>query len=888
MIRFIYFLLFLAFSFSQTTGKISGIIYDAETGEPIIGANIVVVGTDLGASSDTDGSFFIININPGTYSLKVHYIGYAPLILNQVSVSVNRTNQLEPILIEQSSIEGETIQVTVDASNIKKDQTGTVKNISSDQINMLPVENIDAVINMQAGVVANHFRGGRSTEVTYLVDGIRVDEGFSGEGQAVSIEPDAVSELEVITGTFNAEYGKAMSGVVNQVTKSGSNNFEGSVTYSYSNYFSNNDHIFPGIDQSELNRNNDIRFQLSGPILKDKLFFFLNARRVGNNNHLNGYNYFSSTDLSDYTSDNPSDWFSEHSGDSSMVAMNTSENTSLMGKLLYQFSSKFKSSFLFTLNFDKWYPYYHNFLYNPSGMAHTERTTSFYAWQSNYMFSKSLFIDFKYSLLKYYNGYYVYENPLSDEYVSSIYFQDVPGFYTGGQEKSHSTRETLDHNLKMDATWQINKFHSLKAGMDLLFHNINNEYYTILNYYNVTSTLISPEDYQAYIFPADSLTTYNDVFDVSPSELSLYIQDKMEFDAMVINLGLRFDRFNPNVMYPSEYRNPLNLINEVEQSDYLEANIQTQLSPRLGIAYQVSDEAVMRFSYGHFFQMPPFYAMYNRSDWLVSTGDFQTVMGNPNLSAEKTVKYEIGVWQKINRNVSFDVNLYYKDIYDLLSTEIITTFNNVKYGLYTNKDYGNVRGLELKLDMLYENVSIMTNYTLQFTRGIADNPTYGFGAAANNEDPVNKLIPMSWDQRHTFNISVGYNTPSYGISAVSYFNSGTAYTFEPPDVSVQQSTNTDPNNEFKPSSVSVDIRGHYSFSVYSNIKIKLGFSIYNLFDRLNEVNVYNDTGRAYTTQISDSEISTYRSTFSSIEDVYQNPAMYSAPRNIKFTLGIVF
>ena len=205
MIRFIYFLLFLAFSFSQTTGKISGIIYDAETGEPIIGANIVVVGTDLGASSDTDGSFFIININPGTYSLKVHYIGYAPLILNQVSVSVNRTNQLEPILIEQSSIEGETIQVTVDASNIKKDQTGTVKNISSDQINMLPVENIDAVINMQAGVVANHFRGGRSTEVTYLVDGIRVDEGFSGEGQAVSIEPDAVSELEVITGTFNAE-----------------------------------------------------------------------------------------------------------------------------------------------------------------------------------------------------------------------------------------------------------------------------------------------------------------------------------------------------------------------------------------------------------------------------------------------------------------------------------------------------------------------------------------------------------------------------------------------------------------------------------------------------------------------------------------------------------
>jgi hypothetical protein len=182
-------------------------VFDEDTQEPIIGANIIVVGNNLGASSDTDGSFFIININPGTYSLKIHYIGYAPLTLNKVNVSVNRTNQLQPIFIKQSSIEGEMIEVTVDAFNVRKDQTGTVKNISSDQIDMLPVENIDAVINMQAGVVANHFRGGRSTEVTYLVDGIRVDEGFSGEGQAVSLEPDAVSEIEVITGTFNAEYG---------------------------------------------------------------------------------------------------------------------------------------------------------------------------------------------------------------------------------------------------------------------------------------------------------------------------------------------------------------------------------------------------------------------------------------------------------------------------------------------------------------------------------------------------------------------------------------------------------------------------------------------------------------------------------------------------------
>ena len=153
----------------------------------------------------------------------------------------------------------------------------------------------------------------------------------------------------------------------------------------------------------------------------------------------------------------------------------------------------------------------------------------------------------------------------------------------------------------------------------------------------------------------------------------------MEFDAMVINLGLRFDRFDPNTLYPSEYRNPLNMINQVDSSDYNQARVQTQFSPRLGIAYQVANEAVVHFSYGHFFQMPPFYAMYNRSDWLVPTGNYETVMGNPNLSAERTVKYEIGLWQRINNNLSADINLYYKDIYDLLSTKTITTFNAVSY-----------------------------------------------------------------------------------------------------------------------------------------------------------------------------------------------------------------
>ena len=221
MVKHLLLVLLIGFSFSQTTGKISGIISDAESGEPIIGANVRIADTNLGAATDTDGFYYIINLDPGIYQIEVRYIGYQTTI-KEVRVSVNRTSEAN-VFLSESVIDGDEVTVSISSMNIKKDQTSAIKNVSSDQIEILPVENVADVINMQAGVVQGHFRGGRNTEVTYLIDGIKVDEGFSSEGQAVALEPDAVSEIEVIIGTFNAEYGKAMSGVVNQITKSGTN-----------------------------------------------------------------------------------------------------------------------------------------------------------------------------------------------------------------------------------------------------------------------------------------------------------------------------------------------------------------------------------------------------------------------------------------------------------------------------------------------------------------------------------------------------------------------------------------------------------------------------------------------------------------------------------------
>ena len=274
-------LLFLSLFFvislqSQTTGKISGSIIDADTNDPLIAANVIVRDTNLGAATDVEGYYSIVNIKPGLYTLVVDMIGYKQLVLENVRVSVNRTTTIDASL-SPTVIQGETIVVEVDAITTKKDQTSTIKNISTDQIEKLAVEDLGAIVGMQAGVVEGHFRGGRNTEVTYLVDGIQIDEVFGGSSSMLSIEPDVIQDLEVITGTFNAEYGNAMSGVVNAVTKDGSNKFSGSFSTGFSEYITGNSNIFIGLDKFIFNRNQDYKFQLSGPVLKDRVFFFFNV-----------------------------------------------------------------------------------------------------------------------------------------------------------------------------------------------------------------------------------------------------------------------------------------------------------------------------------------------------------------------------------------------------------------------------------------------------------------------------------------------------------------------------------------------------------------------------------------------------------------------------------
>ena len=286
--------------------------------------------------------------------------------------------------------------------------------------------------------------------------------------------------------------------------------------------------------------------------------------------------------------------------------------------------------------------------------------------------------------------------------------------------------------------------------------------------------------------------------------------------------------------------------------------------------------------------MPPLYAMYQNHSFLVGPNDYGTTMGNVLLKPEKTITYELGLWQELTRGVSLDVALYYRDIYNLLSAKIISTYNQIEYGLYSNKDYGNARGLEVKLDLGYGSFKGTVNYTLQYTLGNADNPTQTFNRAGDSMDPVNRLIPMSWDQRHTLNGTVMFSMKNYGGTVTAYYNSGTPYTFSPQSESILSRINLYPNNAYKPATATVDATLYYNFKLMGRLHCKIDLTIYNLLDRLNENWVDSETGRAYTAVIRETDLAGHRSDYNNYEDRIQNPSMYSAPRAVKLALGINF
>ncbi|HEY6626803.1 MAG TPA: carboxypeptidase-like regulatory domain-containing protein, partial [Ignavibacteriaceae bacterium] len=230
LLALLVFLLSSTSIFAQTgVGKMSGKVLDADTKEPLIGANIILLNTNLGAATDIDGNYFILNITPGTYEVKISYVGYAPKTIQEVRVVANITYELDVELSTDFTLPD---IVVVDKKFFESKSTNTVKVIDSDQISRLPVRGVQNLASLQSGVVIQegsggqegnatiNVRGGRGSEVLYIVDGVPQNNLYNRQTTA-QVSNVAIDQISFQVGGYEAKYGQAQSGIVNVTTKSG-------------------------------------------------------------------------------------------------------------------------------------------------------------------------------------------------------------------------------------------------------------------------------------------------------------------------------------------------------------------------------------------------------------------------------------------------------------------------------------------------------------------------------------------------------------------------------------------------------------------------------------------------------------------------------------------
>ena len=877
--------------FSAAVGKIAGHITDLDTGEGLIGANVVIThvwdwenkkatpfSQSIGAAADLDGDYVILNVPPGTYNIKISMMGYTSKVIEKIQVSINRTTTLD-VTLSSSSLSVEEVVVQAKKEVIKKDLTSSIQTISAEELQTYNIESIGEAVSLTAGVVDGHFRGGRGGEVAYLIDGLQ---------SGIALNRDAVQEIEVISGTFNAEYGKVMSGIVNTAPREGGENFNGMVRAYTSNYFTSHDYV--GLSASDIFHSTEARFNLSGPLFTNKLTFFVFGNAAKGDGLFYGIRRYNSTDYTFLGASIPErEWVDIHTGDNAEVPMSSNQSQSLMANIAWQAFTSLKISLLYQFeNSEGQTGYSHSNKYIP------DRTNM--RWSTNHAatlsFTNTLgataFHELK--LLYFVSDYQSsrFKDPYDSRYVNDIFNTSNGGFTSAGNDKGFSYTNDERLEAKYDLVWQVNKNHEIKFGLDYVDITLDRNQFALQNWYSIFDPSKEVDLYEPYV-PHDS-TTFANSYVKSPKEFSVYMQDKSEFNDLVINFGLRFDWFDPSTIYPTDLRNPANKILTDRQSEYVDAEPQSQFSPRIGLSYLMGDAAALHFSYGHFFQIPNYDHIFTNPNYEITTTNYSSVVGNPNIKAEKTVKYELGLQLKVMEELVFKTTLFYNDIYNLETVVPIETYDAIIYGYYTNLDYASSRGITAEFDYGFAEFNFNVNYTLQYAEGNASQPMSNFTKAAQSVDPVTTFIPLDWDQRHTLNFAFGYNVKYWGLSLTGRYGSGTRFTYSPPIESSLALVNIPENGWTKPATIYADVKGYYDFDFLDawSMDFRVGLYVYNIFDIRNEIQIYNDSGTASSTTAIERNKEDYVSTFTDIYDYYNRPQYYSAPRSIKLELSLIF
>lgn len=799
-----------------TTGKLSGVIKDAQTGEPLLGANIIIEGTSLGDAANEKGEFVILNIPPGQYNVRVSFIGYETVIIQNVVIIVDQTTILS-IDLKPQTLEVEEVIVTAKTPLIQKDITSSISIINRKEIESLPVSTFTELLSLQAGVVGSgsniHIRGGRSNEVAYMIDGMLVVDPLLG-GLATQINNDAIQEMSLLSGTFNAEYGNALSGVVNIVTRDGSDKLSGKFEYRTSEF---------GIDKYENLHESRINGSLSGPILTNKIKFFISTEQDKRGSYLPfGYN----------------------------------NDKTIFTKLTLNFIPSLKISLSNRGSKGKNQDYNHAYKYIPEQYLR-KRTDS---WQTIFALTHTIKNNFFYDLkLSYFNqGFYSGIDKDTSEYISVTERVYLPignnyEFFAKADPLELIDSRTVTLDGKLDAVWQFNNQNEVKFGFSYKKHH--------LNYFNI----YDPKRDNPYI----------NNYETDPYELAGYIQDKIELPYLVINLGMRYDYMNANRTFRA---NPL------DPNSIVKAKSRSQFSPRIGIAHPISEKTKLHFSYGHFFQNPDFEYLFENLQYDLDVRE--PLLGQPNLDAQRTISYEVGIAHQFSDRIALNITTYYRDITGLIGTRYYFPFQDgryIGYTLYVNEDYANVKGFEVNLDILPNKYfSGGLSYTYSIAKGSASSETEQYPGTQEST----LLYYLDFDRTHVLNVSGTYSIPdnegplllgkkffeNMDFSFIFRVSSGAPYTPGGRDIGFVTK-----NSLRQPAIYSLDFILGKEFILWNKSRLRFFVEILNLTDHRNVLYVYRDTG--------DPEF-TFEGNHST--EWMKDPSNYGPPRSIRIGSNIRF
>jgi outer membrane receptor protein involved in Fe transport len=897
-----------------TTGKIAGKIVDAQTKESLVGVNVLIVGTSMGASSDVDGEYFILNIPPGAYELKASAVGYTSVTVGNIDVSVDQTTKID-FTLQSKTVELGDITVTATRPIVQRDLTSTVASVSGERLSKLPVEDVASVVNLQAGVVDGHFRGGRSNEVKYLIDGVAVNDVFSGSF-SMQAEVNSIQEIQVLSGTFNAEYGEALSGVVNQVTKIAGETYTGELSAYTGDYISSRYGTFKSLSQDlpvgtypaaprsspafhnlSPNKLYNVQGSLSGPVplTDNQVKFYLSGRKLYDEGYIYGRRIFNPKDSSNFN--DPSHPYIGATGDGQYVPMNYQDRLSLQGKLSINVGSEKGITLSGFYQNQKYRDYDQAFQLNPDGDYRKFQKSFLGSATYTYIISDAYFMDLTGSVFTTDFKQYVYPDPIdppTDSAGAATAFVDrnyvspdrqrggagANAFLSGGTQNWHFNHNTQSVTGRVDITGQVTSTHQMKGGIEFQAHRLEYKDYQI--HVDASNGYVPAlPKWAAIDKPPFDFNFYTN----HPTQFAAYIQDKIELSYLVVNVGLRYDYFQPDgnrLVYPDSIA-VLDTLPLPYPLRYLaKAGTKSQFSPRIGISYPITDRGAVHISYGHFFQIPPFEFLYRNPNFRIPLNtDFPEfvgkVIGNADLQPQRTVMYEIGLQQELTPELGLTVTGYYKDIRNLLGLEIHIKNDFKKFGKYVNLDYGSVKGFTVALERrLVNGFGASVDYTYQVAKGDASDPNDAFNKAQASPpiDPNKVLVPLSWDRRHSLNATITVGNPSDLVaSIIGRLGSGLPYT----PALTNQRTGLE-NSDNMPSFYDVDLYITKNFAL-NGFRVSVFAKVYNLFDTANELNVFGDTGRAgYTLALTRSQQAP--SGVNSLAQYYTRPDYFSAPRQV--------